>query len=323
MNYSEQIKKLRTDIGMSQEDLAGMLCVTRQTVSKWEQGINEPDIDTLKKLSEIFGVTVDEIVGTDYTAEKSICRDQSPSKLQRAGKALLVTNVLLAVFCMIAAVVLWNFVLLPKDLTLSLNLYIQNGDFRQLSPTPIADDTISILEKNSASLLFIPTFAVICGLSFAVCAITKRFFKARIATLSVLLAAQITLCATMFAIQLAHAELINQIYLMPMIMCLAADIVAVAGAACHPRLLPPNELMGVRTDFTMQNAEAWRKVNTLLAYALPSCCVVFLTAVTLTSATNKVFLLVGIGVTLLAPTAAVLIYHEILRKRARIAKQAN
>ncbi len=42
-----------------------MLDVTRQTISKWEQGINEPDIATLKKLSEVFEVTIDELLGKE------------------------------------------------------------------------------------------------------------------------------------------------------------------------------------------------------------------------------------------------------------------
>ena len=49
MELNEKLKELRIRSNMSQEQLAEQLHVTRQTVSKWEQGINQPDIYTLKK----------------------------------------------------------------------------------------------------------------------------------------------------------------------------------------------------------------------------------------------------------------------------------
>ena len=51
---SENIKNLRLSNNMTQENLAEKLSVTRQTVSCWENGKSEPDIDTLMKIAEIF-----------------------------------------------------------------------------------------------------------------------------------------------------------------------------------------------------------------------------------------------------------------------------
>ena len=63
MEYKEKLRELRVQNNMSQEQLAELLHVTRQTVSKWEQGVNQPDIYTLKQYSQIFGVSLDELVG--------------------------------------------------------------------------------------------------------------------------------------------------------------------------------------------------------------------------------------------------------------------
>lgn len=58
----EFIKTLRIENNMSQTDLANTLNISRQSVSKWERGINIPDSSTLVLLSEIFKVTIDELL---------------------------------------------------------------------------------------------------------------------------------------------------------------------------------------------------------------------------------------------------------------------
>ena len=62
MTLSEKILRLRTQKGLSQLELAEQLGVSRQSVSKWETGQSVPDLDKLIKLSDLFGVTVDELV---------------------------------------------------------------------------------------------------------------------------------------------------------------------------------------------------------------------------------------------------------------------
>lgn len=57
------INQLLTKMGMSQEEVAEKVFVTRQAVSRWENGDTVPNTDTLKLLSELFGVSVDELLG--------------------------------------------------------------------------------------------------------------------------------------------------------------------------------------------------------------------------------------------------------------------
>ena len=59
---SENIAILRKQNNMSQSDLANILFVTPQAISRWERGETEPDVDTIKKLSEVFKVSVEEII---------------------------------------------------------------------------------------------------------------------------------------------------------------------------------------------------------------------------------------------------------------------
>lgn len=62
MILGEQIKKHRILLNMTQEDLCQKLNTTRQTVSKWEKNMIEPDINTLLKLSNIFDISLNELI---------------------------------------------------------------------------------------------------------------------------------------------------------------------------------------------------------------------------------------------------------------------
>ena len=62
MTFSEKLTGLRRKSGMSQEQLADRLGVTRQSVSKWEGGTAMPELVKLISLSELFGVSVDYLV---------------------------------------------------------------------------------------------------------------------------------------------------------------------------------------------------------------------------------------------------------------------
>lgn len=59
MILAEKIISLRKQMGWSQEELAGQLSVSRQSVSKWELGASIPDLDKILKMSELFGVSTD------------------------------------------------------------------------------------------------------------------------------------------------------------------------------------------------------------------------------------------------------------------------
>lgn len=69
MRLAQTIYQLRIQKGMSQGDLAEALEVSRQSVSKWETGGATPDLDKLVKMSELFGVTLDELVTGESAGE--------------------------------------------------------------------------------------------------------------------------------------------------------------------------------------------------------------------------------------------------------------
>ena len=66
----DTIKKLRTEQGLSQDELAERIHVVRQTVSKWERGTSVPDADSLVALARALGVSAAELLGESAMAEK-------------------------------------------------------------------------------------------------------------------------------------------------------------------------------------------------------------------------------------------------------------
>lgn len=62
MNLGEMLIKARKDRGLSQEELAGQLGVSRSAVAKWESGRGMPDIENIMRLAQVFHMTVDELL---------------------------------------------------------------------------------------------------------------------------------------------------------------------------------------------------------------------------------------------------------------------
>ena len=62
MEFHEKLLELRKSKGMTQEELAEALFVSRTAISKWESGRGYPSIDSLKEISRFFSVTIDELI---------------------------------------------------------------------------------------------------------------------------------------------------------------------------------------------------------------------------------------------------------------------
>ena len=70
MELSKRIKELRTEKGWSQEALAERIYVSRQTISNWETEKSYPDVQSLLILSNIFGVSLDDLIKGDVDTMK-------------------------------------------------------------------------------------------------------------------------------------------------------------------------------------------------------------------------------------------------------------
>lgn len=87
MKFCEKLQKLRKEKGYSQEQLADMLDVSRQSVSKWESGTTYPEMDKLLSLCKIFDVTLDDLTNDDISTNN--IKEKSRNNLSNFVYAIL------------------------------------------------------------------------------------------------------------------------------------------------------------------------------------------------------------------------------------------
>ena len=83
MELSKQIKKYRTEANLSQEELADKIYISRQTISNWENEKNYPDIKSLVLMSEVFQVSLDNLIKGDLERMKKEIDTQEYAKFQK------------------------------------------------------------------------------------------------------------------------------------------------------------------------------------------------------------------------------------------------
>ena len=89
MEFHEKLQELRKGRGLTQEELADALYVSRTAISKWESGRGYPSIDSLKELSNYFSVTIDELLSSDKLL--SIAERENKANLQNMCDVLFGT----------------------------------------------------------------------------------------------------------------------------------------------------------------------------------------------------------------------------------------
>lgn len=93
MNISERLREARKDSGLTQDQVADSIMVSRVTVSHWENGKSLPDIVSLISLSDLYCISLDELVKGDSKMTEKVKKDARDA---RNNKRLLVTTALLA-----------------------------------------------------------------------------------------------------------------------------------------------------------------------------------------------------------------------------------
>ena len=72
MSFSENLKQIRKEHHLSQEELAELLDVSRQAVSKWEQGMGYPEVEKLLLLSHKLNISLDALMSTENVSDSGL-----------------------------------------------------------------------------------------------------------------------------------------------------------------------------------------------------------------------------------------------------------
>ena len=107
MEVGAQIKKYRSNMGISQEELAEKVYVSKQTVSNWETGKNYPDIHSVLLLSSVFNVSLDQLIKGDVEIMKKEIKETEIKKLNKYG-GIYAVSLILAVISLVPFIVLMD-----------------------------------------------------------------------------------------------------------------------------------------------------------------------------------------------------------------------
>lgn len=160
MNLNQKLTGLRKAKGLTQKELAGMLNVTRQAISRWEVGTAAPSLDNLAFLSKLYGVPLDEFIQEESTAlEEEL--SPSPASLEPVPVNTSRPRVPLALPLFLAVLILGVGILigmnLPREKSpkLDSNLRVDvSGPVGWLERTPTdLEDELEWLETTVKGIL--------------------------------------------------------------------------------------------------------------------------------------------------------------------------
>lgn len=153
------IRELRKEKNLTQRDLADALHITDRAVSKWERGLNAPDIALLEPLSELLGVSVGELIRGERAEEPQMNEtktllDYSKEEIRRkVGGARKKYAAVLALVLLVAGALLWRsgiFFLLDKKVSPDgqsvVRVYSKNWDFWPLRFT--LEDAVQVILED-------------------------------------------------------------------------------------------------------------------------------------------------------------------------------
>ncbi|CAK1255021.1 helix-turn-helix transcriptional regulator [Fructobacillus cardui] len=116
MEFGQHLKQVRTQKKMSQQTLANLLFVTRQTISHWENGKNYPDFNLLIRLSDILDLSLDDLLREDEKMKASFTEQDAQGLLKPIYRWLLLIDLCFAMILFldefnVIHLKIWGFIL--------------------------------------------------------------------------------------------------------------------------------------------------------------------------------------------------------------------
>ena len=123
MELGKQIKMHRQEAQLSQEELANRVYVSRQTVSNWENDKSYPDVNSLVLLSEIFQISLDNLIKGDIEVMKDVIQKEEIEKMKRYGKTYAIMLIATAVSAVPLFMWLGVWAFIPWGIIWAISMY--------------------------------------------------------------------------------------------------------------------------------------------------------------------------------------------------------
>lgn len=120
---SENKKKHRQEVQLSQEKLADRVYVSRQTISNWENDKSYPDVNSLVLLSEIFQISLDNLIKGDIEVMKDVIQKEEIVKMNRYGKIYTIMLIVTAISAVPLFMWLGVWAFIPWGIIWALSMY--------------------------------------------------------------------------------------------------------------------------------------------------------------------------------------------------------
>jgi transcriptional regulator with XRE-family HTH domain len=159
MTTGEKINKIRKMAGMTQEELAGKMNVSRQTISKWETGASSPDLESAVRLCKLFQISLDDFVKeTDMGKEEKIGL-QDMLRINRRQQRMTILLLSGLFFLMIGALAVL-FVNALQSTTLSMEYML----YRYIATGEYAYAPVNYWSLTAPGLILVLIGAILCGI---------------------------------------------------------------------------------------------------------------------------------------------------------------
>ncbi|MBR3613591.1 MAG: helix-turn-helix transcriptional regulator [Clostridia bacterium] len=113
MKFNEKLMKLRKEKGLSQEEFGNLLDVSRQSVSKWELGQAQPDVDKIKKICEFYNISFDYLLNDNIDENEKVKLEELSKNIEKISGRVETkkSNKLIIIFQFILFIILFVYIM--------------------------------------------------------------------------------------------------------------------------------------------------------------------------------------------------------------------
>ena len=166
MKFSEKIIKIRKENRLSQEEFGNKINVSRQAISKWESEQSQPDVEKVKEISKIFGVSIEYLLNDELKEDIKIAEKKDKKTIKKVVLKILIAIVIVyVVFCLFKFALLSICYIRANDIAdyenYSIDMSLSFNDIKLFSEVLNPEYIFSGIWKNVCS--FDRTLLLICS----------------------------------------------------------------------------------------------------------------------------------------------------------------